>query len=141
MSHLAAAIRYEQGNTLDLEQVIELYVASTLGERRPVGDRDRMQKMLGGANLVWTAWEGTLLVGIARSLSDFTYVTYVSDLAVRLSHQRQGIGRELLKRTKDSAPEASLILLAAPAAAEYYAKVGFEHMPRAWMVKSDQSIR
>jgi predicted N-acetyltransferase YhbS len=134
-------IRYQAGNELDLQQVIELYVASTLGERRPVNDLARMKEMLERANLVWTAWEGELLVGIARSLTDFVYATYVSDLAVRVSHQRTGIGKELLRRTKESAPQASLVLLAAPAAAEYYSKVGFDHMPRAWMLPANQPIR
>ena len=133
-------IRYQDGNELDLREVIDLYVASTLGERRPVDDLARMKEMLERANLVWTAWEGSLLVGIARSLTDFVYVTYVSDLAVRASHQRRGIGRELLRRTKASTPQASLVLLAAPAAADYYSKVGFDHMPRAWMLQANHPI-
>jgi ribosomal protein S18 acetylase RimI-like enzyme len=89
-------ISYRTGNILDLDAVIDLYRASNLGLRRPVEDRTRMQQMLGNANLVITAWDGDLLVGISRSLSDFSYVTYLSDLAVRESHQRQGIGKELI---------------------------------------------
>src|SRR5687767_10426631 len=93
-------IVYRTGNDLDLDAVIELYVASTLGERRPVDDRERMASMLANANLVITAWEGELLVGISRSISDFSYITYLSDLAVRQSHQRKGIGKELMRRTQ-----------------------------------------
>ena len=89
-------IEYRIGNDLDLDQVIELYRASTLGERRPVDERDRMEKMLRNANLVITAWDGDLMVGISRSLTDFAYATYLSDLAVRESYQRQGIGKELV---------------------------------------------
>ena len=66
-------ITYRLGNDLDLDAVIELYRASTLGERRPVEDRARMSLMLRNANLVVTGWDGELLVGIARSLSDFSY--------------------------------------------------------------------
>src|SRR5438477_7666415 len=66
-------IEYRIGNNLDLDVVIELYHASTLGERRPVNDRERMGEMLRNANLVITAWDGKLLVGISRSLTDFTY--------------------------------------------------------------------
>ncbi len=80
-------IEYRTGNDLDIDQVIEMYVASTLGERRPVGERDRMAEMVRNANLVITAWEGDLLVGISRSVTDFAYATYLSDLAVRESHQ------------------------------------------------------
>ena len=83
-------ITYRTGNDLDLDAVIELYRASTLGERRPVDDRARMAAMLRQANLVITAWDGDLLVGIARSLSDHSFVTYLSDLAVRESHQHRG---------------------------------------------------
>jgi GNAT superfamily N-acetyltransferase len=128
-------IEYKTGNNLDLDEVIELYRASTLGERRPVGDRQRMQKMLQHANLVITAWDGSLLVGISRSLTDFAYCTYLSDLAVRLSHQRQGIGKELIRRTREEAGAAAkIILLAAPKAVDYYPHIGFTHHPHAWIL-------
>jgi ribosomal protein S18 acetylase RimI-like enzyme len=127
-------IDYRLGNDIPLDPVIELYVASTLGERRPVNDRARLAAMLANANLVVTAWDGDLLVGIARSLSDFSYVTYVSDLAVRVSHQRVGIGRELLRRTRAaSGPDAYLTLLAAPQAVDYYPHIGMEPHPSAWI--------
>jgi len=128
-------IAYQTGNKLDLDDVIELYRASTLGERRPVNDRERMRLTLENANLVITAWEGTLLVGIARSLTDFTYVTYLSDLAVRESHQRQGIGKELIRLTREACgPKARIVLLAAPKAVDYYPRVGFTHHPQAWIL-------
>ena len=127
-------LTYRTGNDLDLEAVIELYRASTLGERRPVDDRERMRQMLANANLVVTAWDGDLLVGIARSVSDFSYCTYLSDLAVRLSHQRRGIGRELIRRTREHSGQATVILLAAPKAVDYYPRVGFTHHPQAWLL-------
>lgn len=135
-------IRYRHGNDLELSAVIELYEASTLGERRPVSDRDRMKAMMSNANVVVTAWDADLLVGISRALSDFSFVTYLSDLAVRVSHQRSGIGRELVRQTQLLAgPQAKLVLLAAPAAAGYYARIGFAHQPRAWMLDAGQSVR
>jgi predicted N-acetyltransferase YhbS len=129
-------IEYRVGNDLDLDQVIELYRASTLGERRPVDERERMEKMLRNANLVITAWDGELLVGISRSLTDFAYATYLSDLAVRLSYQRQGIGKELVRRTKEeSGPGATVILLSAPKAVDYYPHIGMTHHPQAWILR------
>src|SRR5262245_38316707 len=77
-------ITYRLGNDLDLDTVIDLYRDSTLGLRRPVDDRPRMKQMLERANLVVSAWDSDLMVGISRSLSDFCYATYLSDLAVRL---------------------------------------------------------
>ena len=129
-------LEYRVGNQLNIDEVIELYRDSTLGERRPIDDRDRMRQMIGNANLVITAWDGEQLVGISRSLTDFSYVTYLSDLAVRLSHQRLGIGKELIRRTKEeSGPQAAIVLLSAPKAVDYYPHVGFTHHPQAWILR------
>ena len=129
-------VAYRVGNDLDVDATIDLYRASTLGERRPVDERDRMASMLAAADIVVTAWDGELLVGIARSVSDVVYTTYLADLAVRVSHQRQGIGRELIARTRAEAPRASLVLLAAPAAEAYYPRIGMRHHPSAWILRA-----
>lgn len=121
--------------------VIELYRASTLGERRPVDDPERMGLMLLNANLVITAWDGEQLVGLARSVSDFSYATYLSDLAVRESHQKQGIGRELIRRTQEAGGQATVILLSAPKAADYYPRIGMTSHPSAWMLKPEEHLR
>jgi predicted N-acetyltransferase YhbS len=131
---------YRVGNDLDLDAVLDVYRASTLGERRPVDDRDRMAAMLANANLVVTAWEDDLMVGISRALSDFVYVTYLADLAVRVSHQRGGVGRELIRQTQAAAPTAEIVLLAAPAARQYYPRVGFAQHPSAWVLKALETI-
>lgn len=142
MSTRSAPIEYRLGNDLDLDQVIELYRASTLGERRPVDRRQDMQAMLEHANLVVSAWEGELLVGIARSLTDFAYVAYLSDLAVRLSHQHAGIGVELIARTREAlGPRASIVLLAAPKAVGYYPKVGFSAHTSAWLLSPGDELK
>jgi predicted N-acetyltransferase YhbS len=135
-------IEYRVGNDLDLDAVIELYRASTLGERRPVDDRERMRTMLEQADIVVTAWDSGLMVGIARSVSDFAYTTYLSDLAVRVSHQRQGIGRELISRTREAGgPQASLLLLSAPAAVDYYPRIGFTRHESAWVIRPGDALR
>jgi predicted N-acetyltransferase YhbS len=134
-------ITYRNGNDLDLDAVIELYRASTLGDRRPVEDRERMRLMLANANLVVTAWEGDLMVGMARSVSDFSYATYLADLAVRASHQKQGIGRELIRRTRKQGGKATIILLSAPKAVDYYPQIGFAHHPQAWTLAPDAPLR
>jgi GNAT superfamily N-acetyltransferase len=128
-------IRFRYGNDLELDQVIELYHASTLGARRPVDDREIMADMIRHASLIVTAWDGDLLVGISRTLTDFGYVGYLSDLAVRVSHQKMGIGTELIQKTREQmGPRSILILLAAPAAREYYPRIGFTRHDSAWIL-------
>ena len=128
-------ITYRQGNALNLEQVIDLYRASTLGERRPIENSSVMQDMLANASLVISAWDGDRLVGISRTLTDFAYVAYLADLAVHLDYQHQGIGSELVQQTRAAVkPTCFLTLLSAPAANDFYPKIGFEQHPRAWVL-------
>jgi ribosomal protein S18 acetylase RimI-like enzyme len=131
-------VEYRYGNDIPLDEVIDLYTASTLGERRPIDDRAIVEDMMRHANLVVSAWDGHLLVGIARSLTDFSYVgmtlnaiitmresykivAYLSDLAVRTTHQGQGIGTTLIAHTRTKlGPRSRIILLAAPKVADDY---------------------
>jgi len=110
-------------------------IASTLGERRPVADLERLDRMLRHADVIVTAREGQRLVGISRAITDFSYCCYLSDLAVDVAYQRQGIGRRLIAETHKHAGEmTTLILAAAPAAEAYYPRIGMQKHPSCWMV-------
>jgi GNAT superfamily N-acetyltransferase len=132
------AIEYSDNAVITVEQAIDLYTRSTLGERRPVQRPDIFESMLKHSNLTISAWEGARLVGIARALTDFSYVAYLSDLAVDAACQKRGIGRRLVAEVKQRLwPECMIVLLAAPAANEYYAKLGFEPNPRGWVLRGE----
>lgn len=125
---------YRHDAALTAAQAIDLYQRSTLGERRPVHRADIFEGMLKHADVLVTAWLGDKLVGISRTLTDFTYVAYLADLAVDEAFQHQGIGTRLVEETrKRLQPECMVVLLAAPKANDYYPKLGFEHNPRAWV--------
>lgn len=129
-------IEYCDNASLTAKEAIDLYTRSSLGERRPIHDEARFELMLKNASLTITAWDGEKLVGISRTLTDFAYVAYLADLAVDQAYQRSGIGRQLIKEAQSRlAPECMIVLLAAPKANEYYEHIGFEHNPRAWMLK------
>lgn len=124
---------YRDDAVLGVDEAIDLYRRSTLGERRPVNRPDVFTQMLRHADVTITAWNGDTLVGIARTLTDFGYVAYLADLAVDEAHQRRGIGRRLVEETRRRlGSNCTLVLLAAPKANEYYAKLGFQSHPRAW---------
>lgn len=130
---------YRTDRPLTVEQYIELLNDSTLGERRPVDRPDIVKQMLDHANLLVTAWDGDRLVGAARCLTDFGYVTYCSDLCVRQSDQRKGIGRELLRTVQQAAP-CTIVLLSAPKAVEYYPRIGFSQHPSAWLIRPGELV-
>ena len=135
-------ITYRDDARLDAAAFIELYQSCSLGARRPLDDPEIVVAMMAHGNLTMTAWDGDLVVGIARTMTDFLYVGYLADLAVRETHQRQGLGVELIRQTRARmGPRAHLVLLAAPAAKAYYGPIGFKHMPDAWAVWGHEQIR
>ncbi len=125
---------YQLEPKLPVAEFAEVLRRSTLGERRPIEDLPRLQGMLDHADLIVTARREGLLVGVSRALTDFHFVTYLSDLAVDVACQRQGIGRELLARTHDAAGRhTTLVLLAAPMARGYYPHLGMQPHDSCWI--------
>lgn len=122
-------ITYQREQKLTLEEFRDVLSASTLGDRRPINDEARLGAMLKNANLIVTARRGGRLVGVARALTDYSFCTYLSDLAVSTDSQRQGIGKGMIEYLKTLTPNAKLILLSAPAAVDYYPKIGMERHP------------
>lgn len=128
-------ITYKVDKIISLEEFIDVLNRSTLGKRRPVDDIECMSSMLENANILITAWDDEKLVGIARSVTDFSYCCYLSDLAVDKEYQNQGIGKEMILQTQKLLGEkCKLILLSAPAAVNYYPKIGFEKHPECWVM-------
>ena len=118
-------ITYKLDITPDEETIIDLYTSS--GINRPTADKERIAKMYANSNLIVTAWDKDKLVGISRSLTDFCYCCYLSDLAVRHEYKSAGIGKKLIALTKEKiGDQTMLLLLSAPPAMEYYPKVNFQ---------------
>ena len=135
------AIQYTSSRKITPDEFIDVLKRSTLAERRPVEDAQCIEAMLQHANLLCTAWDGKKLVGVARSVTDFEYCCYLSDLAVDQDYQKQGIGRELLRLTQSRlGRSAKIILLAAPKAEQYYPKMGFEAHRSAWIISTTAAL-
>jgi predicted N-acetyltransferase YhbS len=135
------SIQYEYNRRIDEAEFVDLLKRSTLAERRPVDDPKCIQAMLEHANLLCTAWDGEKLVGVARSVTDFEFCCYLSDLAVDETYQRQGIGRELIRITQSQlGSKAKIILLAAPKAEAYYPRIGFDAHRSAWILSANQGL-
>lgn len=130
------AITYAIETIIDPAEMADVFRRSGLAERRPVDDAARMAAMAKHANLTITARDGGLLVGIARSLTDFSFCCYLSDLATDRAYQGRGIGRALIDRTKQAAGDkTTLLLVAAPGAMSYYEHIGMERQNAAWTIR------
>lgn len=135
-------VEYKVNAPVSSVQFIELLQQTTLGERRPIDDAVVIQGMLDNSDLIVTAWEDEILVGIARSISDFYYCCYLSDLAVSENTQARGIGKQLIIETfKQLKPGCKMNLLAAPLAVEYYPHLGFEKHESAWILSDLSQLR
>jgi predicted N-acetyltransferase YhbS len=134
-------IIYQTRGAVTDEEFVSVLERSTLGERRPVDDAECIRGMLEHADLVVTARVGGKLVGVARSVTDFHYCCYLSDLAVDRAVQRRGIGRSLIEHTRRAlGPRCALILLAAPGAVDYYPRIGFTRHESAWIVRAGERL-
>jgi ribosomal protein S18 acetylase RimI-like enzyme len=130
---IRAVIDYKINAGITAEQFIDVLSRSSLSRRRPVEDRECIAGMVNNSNLCVTAWDAAKLVGVARSITDFHYACYLSDLAVDALYQRSGIGKALVAHTqRQLGPRCKIILIAAPDAAEYYLKIGFIQNARCW---------
>lgn len=134
-------ITYQIEEKIGIEEFTQVLVNSTLGERRPVNEPERIAEMLQHANLIATARDNGKLIGISRSLTDFAFCTYLSDLAVDENYQKKGIGKELIRLTKEYTPKATLILLAAPKAVDYYPKIGMKQWEQCYILNNVEDLK
>lgn len=127
-------IQFKINASLRVEDVIEVFKSSEIN--RPVEDLNRIDQMLKNSNLIISAWDGIELIGIARSVTDYNYCCYLSDLAVRKEYQKSGIGKTLIELTQQTiGDQTMLLLLSAAPAMEYYPKVGFEKVENGFIIK------
>ena len=119
---------YAREDDLGADEYIDVVAKS--GLNRPIADRPRIEQMLKHANLILTARQDGKLVGFARSLTDFCFCCYLSDLAVDKACQGQGIGRRLIEETRAAAggAQTTTLLLSAPTAMTFYEGI---EMPKA----------
>jgi predicted N-acetyltransferase YhbS len=134
-------IEYKLNPELTETEFTDILNRSTLGERRPVDDKECINGMLKNADIIVIATENEKIIGVARSITDFNYCCYLSDLAVDEKYQKHGIGQRLIDMTqKQLNKKCKIILLSAPSATKYYPKVGFIQHTSAWTLPRDKKL-
>jgi N-acetylglutamate synthase-like GNAT family acetyltransferase len=130
-------ITYKTDFVPETIQIIELYEKS--GLPRPTGDTERIAKMYAGSDIIVTAWDKEKLIGVSRSITDWVWSCYLSDLAVLPEYQKGGVGRKLIERTREKAGFQSMVLLlSVPSAMDYYPKVGFTRQESSFIINRHQ---
>lgn len=125
-------IEYKINAPVNSEKIIALY--ADCGLPRPIEDKMRIEQMFANSNLIISAWSGGELVGLARSLTDFSWCCYLADLAVRKDFQKSGVGRALVEKTRETVGKNSMVLLlSVRGALEYYPKIGMKTVENAFI--------
>lgn len=111
---------YAREDYLGVDEYIDVVAKS--GLNRPIQGRGRVERYLKHTNLFITARQNGKLVGFARSLTDFCFCCYLSDLAVDKACQGLGIGKRLIEETRQAAGGelTTTLLLSAPTAMSFY---------------------
>jgi ribosomal protein S18 acetylase RimI-like enzyme len=126
-------IQYRYDIIPDVDQIIELY--DKAGLPRPTNDKQRIKKMFESSNLIVSAWDNDILIGVARSITDWVWSCYLADLAVSPDYKKSGIGKKLVQLTREKlGNESMILLLSVPTAMEYYPKIGFTKEDRAFTI-------
>ncbi|TPJ20285.1 GNAT family N-acetyltransferase [Mesorhizobium sp. B2-7-3] len=146
-------VLYAHEPALGIPEFRRVLVESGLGEARPVDDEARLKAMLEGANLIVTDrldmahldragldmagldMGGRPLIGVARCLTDFSWVCYISDLAVSAKAQGLGIGKGLMDEVaRQLGPSVAISLISMPDAVGFYERIGMKRMPDAFWI-------
>jgi ribosomal protein S18 acetylase RimI-like enzyme len=134
-------ITYITQPKITAQDFIDILEKSTLGLRRPLADLAAMQLMFEYGNVYVGAYDGSKLVGLARVMTDFVFTSYLSDLAIDVDYQHQGIGKQLIIEVKKFIPRAKVILLSAPAAEGYYPKIGMQKHEHCYFIDSVDELK
>ena len=126
---------------LTTDEFIDILTRSTLGERRPIDDKECIDGMIKNADIIVVAIDSDKIVGVARAVTDYNYCCYLSDLAVDQKYQKNGIGKQLISKIQEQLNDkCKIILLSAPDATEYYPKIGFTKHASAWTLTRDKKL-
>lgn len=134
-------IIYKLNAPMSLEQFVEVLEKSGLAKHRPMAELETIQGMLANSNLVLSAWHDEKLIGIARCITDFHDVCYLSDLAVDAYYQKHGIGTQLQRQVKNQLKgPCQLIVKSVPEANDYFPARGYQQASDNWVLQAQQEI-
>ncbi len=127
------SIVYAQEQGLSVEDYVAVLAETIMREKRPLANTARIGEMIAGANFIVTAREDGTILGLARCITDFSWIAYCAELAVKESAQGRGIGAGIMARCKDLlGPRLGLVLISEPAAVGFYERIGFERQDSAF---------
>ncbi|MDD3118658.1 MAG: GNAT family N-acetyltransferase [Victivallales bacterium] len=123
-------------NTIDWNELAELYRVAPLGTRRPAA----LETVYANSRYKCFAYDGNRLIGAGRALADGADCSYLCDIALHPDYQGRGLGRQLVQHLiRLSAGHKKIILYANPGREGFYTKLGFRPMNTAMAIFQDEA--
>ena len=135
------SIVYAQEQSLPVEDYVAVLSEGTMRGKRPLTNTARIAEMLAGANFIVTAREDGNILGLARCITDFAWIAYCAELAVKERAQGRGVGAGIIEAAKDIlGPRLGLTLISEPDAVGFYRRIGMEQIDTAFfLTRPDRS--
>lgn len=120
-----------QSERLTAAEYIDFLKRTDLGSQYPRERfEQRIPRLLQNASISLAARDAEgLLVGVLLGVTDFAYWLFVTDLGVARDHERQGIGRALMKKVLEAAggeKDIAVYLAAHEKAIPFYERLGMK---------------
>ncbi len=94
MTTATSNFRFSESKEIDVNELVDLYQFGWWSIQRKKPD---VEKMLDHTSMTVSVWDGDLLVGFARLLTDFTYRATIWDVIVRPEYQGKGVGKKTME--------------------------------------------
>lgn len=111
---------------LPCDQLEKLFISAGWSEPNSKHGNSWFKIPFTNSNIVISAWDNEILVGVVRVLSDTFGRSVIYDLVVLPEYQNKGIGTELVKRCIEHFPKSEWLLQTTEKNIKFYEKIGFK---------------
>ncbi len=114
-------VKYQRETELSTDEVVKLYDATIFRF-----NAEQVERTNKNSNLIVTAREKQVLIGIATCGCNFVTDCYLYTLAVDPKFQRKGVGSRMIEEIRKHAGNTAIIAVTNSQAKEFYNKCGLK---------------
>lgn len=127
------SIVYAREQSLSVADYVAVLGETIMRAKRPLTNTQRIGEMIAGANFIVTARDDGIILGLARCITDYAWIAYCAELAVKESAQGRGVGAGIMAKIHELlGPKLGLVLISEPSAVGFYERIGLERQDSAF---------
>lgn len=107
-----------------IDKILELHNKTEMG--RSLDLKDKFLRAYKNRFAVMTCWNGEDLVGFGTIVSDGEMYSSIYDVVIDPEFQKKGIGRAIIEKLIETAPDTCIHLTSTFGNEEFYQRVGFK---------------